>query len=207
MLNTESIVSLYYTDEIRAQIANAEVAPEERLRLAQRALDYFFQRASELEGVPEEINKYLREHEKEACKGHVLGGPTDRLKAVVMHYRNIATSALSGCERFRDDLHAWLRAMVICMETVGNGQTHAEKAARLRGVIEITEGVIEKVINSRFDFNSYYWRWRDTFSSDFPTREILRQKNELSDQVNNLKRQLAEANGVSIEEVEAEPQW
>jgi hypothetical protein len=207
VMNTESITSLYYTAEIQAQIDNPEVASDERLRLARRALDYYRRRAEELEGVPEQINAYIREHEKDACKGHVLGGPTDRLKAVVMHYRNIATSALLGCERFRADLHAWLRGMVMCMEMVGNGGTHAEKAARLRGAIELAEGVIQKVINERFDFNSYYWQWRDNFRADFPVREILDQKHRLADEVNDLKRQLAEAKGVPVEEIQAEPPW
>lgn len=207
MLNTKSIEELYYTEEIKAQIANPTVITDERLRLLQRALDYYQQRATELEGVPEQINAYLREHEKDACKGHVLGGPTDRLKAVIMHYRNIATSALLGCERFRADLHAWLRGMVMCMEMVGNGGTHSEKAARLRGAIELAEGVIQKVINERFDFDHYYWQWRDNFRADFPVREVLDQKHKLAREVEDLKRQLAEAKGVPVEEIQTEPQW
>lgn len=207
MLNTKSIEELYYNDTIRAQIADPTIVSDERLRLLQRALDYYQQRATELEGVPEQINTYLREHEKDACKGHVLGGPTDRLKAVIMHYRNIATSALLGCERFRADLHAWLRGMVMCMEMVGNGGTHSEKAARLRGAIELAEGVIQKVINERFDFDHYYWQWRDNFRADFPVREVLDQKHKLAREVEDLKQQLAEAKGVPVEEIQTEPQW
>jgi hypothetical protein len=201
MLNTTGIDDLYYNDQIKAMIADPTFPAEEKIELLEKAIWNYRARASELEGVPEEINAYLREHEKDACKGFVMGDPTSRLKAVIMHYRNIATSALSGCERFRDDLHAWLRGMVICLEMTGNAQTHAEKGARLRGAIELTEGVIEKIINARFDFNNYYWRWKDTFSSDFPTREILDQKHRLQGEVNDLKRQLAEAKGVPVEEI------
>lgn len=104
-------------------------------------------------------------------------------------------------ERFRDDLHAWLRGMAICLDMVGNAGTHSEKNARLRGAIEVTEQTIQKVIDQRFNFDNPYWRWKDTFASDFPTREILEQKHRLADEVQDLKRQLAEAKGVSVEEI------
>jgi hypothetical protein len=109
----------------------------------------------------------------------VMGGPAARLRVVIKHYRDMVTNSLASSEKFRDDLHAWLRGMAICLDMVANGSTHSEKNARLRGAIEVTEQTIQKVIDQRFNFDNLYWRWQDTFKSDFPTREILRRKNEL----------------------------
>jgi hypothetical protein len=206
-MRTEDIDRLYYNDDIKAKVTNPEVTEAAKIEALTTAVNYYRQRATELEGVPEEINAYLREHEAELSRQHWEHRPGDRLKGVIQHYRGVATNALLGCERFRDDLHAWLRGMVICLEMTGNAGTHAEKAARLRGAIELTEAVIGKIVSARFDFNSAYWRWKDTFSSDFPTREILEQKHRLARDVEDLKRQLAEAKGVPVEEIQTEPQW
>jgi len=201
MLNTETIDKIYYNDEIKARIADADTTVDYKVKALAEALQHYRERALELEGVPEEINKYIREHEQEVCKGYVMGGAPARLRTVIQHYRGIATNALSSCERFRDDLHAWLRGMVICLEMTGNAGTHAEKGARLRGAIEIAEATIQKVIDNRFDFDSPYWRWKDTFRSDFPTRELLEQKHNLQRELEEAKRQIAELRGVKPEEV------
>lgn len=200
-MNTESIDKIYYDETIQAEIANPEITVEAKIQKLTDALTHYRGRALELEGVPEEINKYIREHEQEVCKGYVMGGPAARLKVVIRHYRDMVTNSLTSCERFRDDLHAWMRGMILCLEMTGNAGTHAEKAARLRGAIELAEAVVEKIINQRFNFDSPYWRWKDTFTSDFPTREIMRRKNELEGELKEAKRQIADLGGVKEEDV------
>jgi hypothetical protein len=75
------------------------------------------------------------------------------------------------------------------LEMVGNGYTHQEKGARLRGMIELLEGNIEKLQNAQLDFTRTYWHWEDAFKSDFPTRELVRRIHELESEVETLKKE------------------
>lgn len=204
-MRVEDIDKIYFNDDIKSQVTGPNVKEDVKVAALLNIVNHYRERAKELEPIPAEIDAYLRENERDICRSSF--GTMERLKTVIGHYRSVATDALVGCERFRDDLHAWLRGMVICMETVGNADTHKEKNARLRGAIEVAESTIAQVIKQRFDFRSTYWNWRDTFGSDFPTRELMRRKNELASEVEDLKRQLAEAKGVPVEEIQAGVAW
>lgn len=110
-----------------------------------------------------------------------------RVDRVIRHYQNIATSQLTGSKKFRDEMLTYLRALAMILETVGNAGTHAEKAARLRGVVELLESTIQKLWEVEFDFQWAHWREPDVFRSDYPVVTYIRRIRELEHELERAK--------------------
>lgn len=115
----------------------------------------------------------------------------DRLNAVLRTSADSLNNQLSGIRAFRDDMITWLRAINIVIGMVGNGATHAEKAARLRGIAELIDGYIDKLRQEQFDF-SHDWRlFADVFRSDLPTRGYVARIHELEEKIKELEQKEA----------------
>lgn len=98
---------------------------------------------------------------------------SEQIIALIRNYEYETTQALAGVKCFRDDTRMWLQAMVIVANTIGNAGTHREKDARLRGMIEILETVIEKLRTEQSDFDSSYFRWPNLYRSEYPVRRYM----------------------------------
>lgn len=84
------------------------------------------------------------------------------------------------------DYLTYFRALVIVLEMTGQAATHREKDARLRGAIELLEGMIQKLRYSDLGAMLGGFRWPDIFRSDWPQQRLL-------DRVRVLEAELAEA--------------
>ena len=102
-----------------------------------------------------------------------------RVADVIRHHKDMAVNQMTGAQSFRDDVVVWLRALAMNLEMTGNAGTHAEKAARLRGALELIESLIGKLHQLRFDFQWSHWQTQDLFKSDYPTRHYLERIHEL----------------------------
>lgn len=128
------------------------------------------------------------EKHQQQQRRYVSGPLSAQVPDVLANYEDLATSAIVGVKHWRDDMVTYLRAMAMVAEMVGNGGTHAEKAARLRGMIEMIETTIQKLRNEEFDFNRSWWHTPDVFRSDFPVRRYQQR-------IHELETELAQARG------------
>jgi len=112
------------------------------------------------------------------------GGELDlQINEVIRHYQDIATDSLAGSKSFRDDMLTYMRALAMITEMAANAATHAEKNARLRGMIELIESTIQKLRDMEFNFQSCHWRKPDVFRSDYPVLQYIRRIHELEHQI------------------------
>lgn len=138
-----------------------------------------------------EIGRMVNEFEKTAGDHHYYGGDglAKRLHRLISHYNMTAANALATTKSFRDDMLTWLRAMSLVGEMAGNAGTHAEKNARLRGMVELIESAIQKIQNQRMEFNYRWWNHEDIFKSDYPVRQFVDRIHELERENESLKQQ------------------
>lgn len=137
----------------------------------------------------ETLNALIQEHSK--TQRVYLGystSPAERVRTIVEHYRSTATQALENMKRHRDDEVVYLRAMAMILEMVGNASTHREKAARLRGCIELIESGITRLREMDFEIaRTYHWM-PDLFRSDYPVRKYMDELSELKRELEELKK-------------------
>lgn len=132
------------------------------------------------------IDEIINEH-SEKIHTYYCGNRADKIRSIISHYNNLANNTLLNIKAFREDLLVWMRAIAMIAEMIGNGATHAEKGARIRGLIEFLETCIEKVRKMEIDFSFGYWSFPDIWRSDYPVRDILRQNFELKRELETLK--------------------
>ncbi len=138
----------------------------------------------------EQIRKTIDSHEDQQHFKY-CGPLPERLKEVLAWYHNRTVQTIDGVRQFRDDLLIYFRALSLTLEMTGNASTHREKAARLRGAIEVIEHACEKLRREQFEFHHFWRGWPDIFHSDYPQKEYLDRIHGLEQQVEDLKRQLS----------------
>ncbi len=172
---------------------------EEKQRELEEARRKANEAVSRLQTEREQIEATLRQHENHVQHGYATHDLVERVRFALRQQQDIAAGAIDNCRQFRDDLIVQLRALVLCAEMTGNAATHAEKAARLRGLVELIEGGVAKL--REMSFNHPHQRfWPDPFASDYPTRHFLSRIHELEAEVVQLK---AEAKGKNEQPEEA----
>jgi hypothetical protein len=117
---------------------------------------------------------------------HHANSLKDRFASVIAEYENKTARAFQTAKEFRDRMMIDLRALSITLTMTVNADTHREKAARLRGAIEVIEAAIERLAKGEFELNKS-WNFEDVFKSDFPTRHYV-------ERIRDLERQLKELN-------------
>lgn len=156
----------------------------ERAESAERDLDGH---RREIAGLDAE----LKEHEEEISTYY--GAETRRLKlrGLLDYYRNAGANSIASAKHLRDEIVIELRALAIVAEMAGNGSTHHEKNARLRGLTEIIEGAIERLHNITFDaVRDHLWARESLFRSDYPTRHYVAEIQRLQSDVKRLQAKL-----------------
>lgn len=131
-----------------------------------------------------DVQRLIDQHQQR-LRIHHAGSEAEKLRAILAHYHDVATNQLEATRTFRDDLLVALRAMSMIVDMTGSAHTHREKAARLRGMSEVIEATIEKLRRMTFDIQRRYGHWPDVFASDYPTRHLLAE-------IDDLKRRLAQ---------------
>lgn len=134
-----------------------------------------------------EIETLLREHQAKQKFSQGYGSTAERARSSFMHYEDKATRALSDVKVFRDDMLVYFRALVLILTMTGEAGTHAEKAARLRGAIELLEQAIEQLRNKDLETLFSMWKWPDLFRSDWPTRRLMERIHDQERELNELR--------------------
>lgn len=147
----------------------------------------------------EELQAIVARHnERQGCY-RAIGLP-DQVASIIGEYERAATDAIAYSKRFGEDMLTWLRALACQLQIVGNGATHGEKAARLRGLVELVETAIQKVRESSVSYSYSYRHAPDLFTCDFPTRDLLRSLRETEHYRDSLRTELAQLNAKHPEE-------
>jgi len=136
------------------------------------------------------FQKFLEKHEDN--RGCMSAGPVEKkLEWVVQAYHDKAVQAIEGAKEFRQMLIVEFKALELCLSMVGNAETHREKSARLRGVIEICQGAVDKLRREEFNFTNSYREWACLFKSDYPSRHYIERIRELEQERDDLKQKLS----------------
>lgn len=119
---------------------------------------------------------------------------TKTLQAVLAHKRSVVAATLQSVKAFQEDTLSFLRAFSLLLETVGEGYTHAEKAARLRGLVGLVETAARRLREKRFRDES---RWsvsmvEDIYGSDYPVREFASRAHEAEARAERAEKELAQ---------------
>lgn len=145
---------------------------------------------NDIAGQLAEVDEMVRQHQTKQNFHQGFGSTAERAKSVLREYEDKATSALSDVKAFRDDMLTYFRALVLILTMTGEAATHAEKAARLRGAIELLESAIEQLRKKDLDLLFSMWRWPDLFRSDWPTRRLM-------ERIHDLERELKDAQALT----------
>lgn len=137
-----------------------------------------------------EMEDLIREHQRKQSYSQGFGSTAERAKAVFREYEDKATKALSDVKAFRDDMLTYFRALVLILHMTGEAGTHAEKAARLRGAIELLEQAIEQLRKKDLEMLFSMWRWPDLFRSDWPTRRLMERIHDQERELEDLRKQV-----------------
>jgi hypothetical protein len=136
-----------------------------------------------------ELDELLKRHEKSIHCGF-SGSLFDRFASILNWYERNSADATTKNKKMIEDTVTYLLSFKMLCEMVSMGQTHGEKAARLRGMIELLDSSIQKLRNEQTDsiFGSQFG-WGSF--SDYPYQSILRKYDELKRENDELKIQVS----------------
>lgn len=137
-----------------------------------------------------QVEALMREHARKQSYSQSYGSVAERAKAVFREYEDKATKALSDVKQFRDDMLTYFRALVLILHMTGEASTHREKAARLRGAIELLEQAIEELRKKDLEMLFSMWRWPDLFRSDWPTRRLMERIHDQERELEELRKRV-----------------
>lgn len=145
----------------------------------------------------EKINQIIKEHES-SVRCYYAGDESEKIKALLSHYKDKSAEEIGKRKQLIEDALVYFRSVVMITESIGMAGTHAEKSARLRGLIELLNSAISKLRAEQSDsllnnWESYSWSY-----SDYPYRAMLESMNRLKAQNEYLKAKLPEENKDNI---------
>jgi hypothetical protein len=173
--------------EERYVIAGAFLAAEvDRLRDVQ---DWAFDSLAEKYDGWDKLKAFVERMETESHY-HYGGTLIEKACAVINHAQHLAAKAIAEKMQVIDDMKAYVRGMCMAAEMVAIAGTHGEKAARLRGMIELMNSTSNKLNKGYTDELLAGWRFQTYGNSDLPYQSILRKYDELKRENEELKQKL-----------------
>lgn len=167
---------------IEAAFISAEV---DRIRGIE---DYKFSWAVDEVLANQKLMDRIKEEENK-LRHHFCGDVFERTMSVVHHYKSAATKATTDRDELIESMRVYLQSFVMLAESVGLANTHGEKAARLRGMIELLNNTIKKLAQKETDYIFDNWNF-GMIGSDFPYSGIMRKYEELKSENESLKREI-----------------
>lgn len=146
------------------------------------------------------IRQRLREEQEHDRWHHSEETVIATLVRVLDHKRSHVASTIARSRDFQQDVLTFLRAFSLMLETVSGASTHAEKAARLRGLIELVETAATRVRERQFR-EQESWSYSmadDVFRCDYPVRHWIHKCREAE-----AKQQAAEEELKKVREIYA----
>lgn len=103
-----------------------------------------------------------------------------------LHRRELAQ--VTKLKSFQDDMLTYLRSITLIATSIGNAYSHAEKDARLRGLISIIESGIQ-VVRDGYEsmLESWVYDKPDLFRSDYPVRAYIEKNKQLEAEIKELR--------------------
>ena len=124
---------------------------------------------------------------------HSDDNPLGLLVSTLDHKRAAVTGAIARGREFQQDVLTFLRAFSLMLGTVAGASTHGEKAARLRGLIELVETAAVKLREKQFRDEST-WSYAladDVFRCDYPVRHWIDRTREAEAKAERAEQELA----------------
>lgn len=140
------------------------------------------------------IASYLVNREKETRHHYSSRSILEKLEYQISEEERQTRAALAEKRQMIEDALVYFRSVVMIAESIGMAGTHAEKSARLRGLIELLNSAITKLRNQQQEsllnnWDSFHWGY-----SDYPYRRILEKFNDMYRENKGMKKILEENN-------------
>lgn len=132
-----------------------------------------------------ELDELLKRHERVIHTGF-CGSLFDRFASILNWYERNSAEATVKRKQMIEDTVTYLRSFKMLCEIVSMGQTHGEKAARLRGMIELLDSSIGKLREEQTD-SIFGPQFGWGAFSDYPYQSILRKYDDLKRENEDLK--------------------
>lgn len=174
--------------EDRYVIAGAFIAAEvDRLRGVD---EWEFELTAEKYSDWDKLERFVKENESD-IHTHYPGSLVDKTRSLISHYSRDAAQATARKLSMIEDMKLYVRGMIMAAEMIGMAGTHGEKAARLRGMIDLMNSTARKLEQGHEDEILESWRFSLFGRGDYPYQKILERHDELKRENEELKRQLA----------------
>lgn len=145
-----------------------------------------------------DLDSEIKKHE-EAIGCSYGGNNVQRVLSLVKTYQRSFDTAMANSKKFHEEMRIYLQSLAIVADMVSRASTHQEKNARIRGLIEVIEGAIDKLVHIELgDFYSYN-PYDSVFKSRYPVQRLVATNRELKTEVDRLKK-LLEKNEVEVPE-------
>ncbi|MFT3679451.1 MAG: hypothetical protein QM791_04210 [Ferruginibacter sp.] len=148
--------------------------------------------------IMQELEAAVKAHEKTA-RTHFTGSLTDRLNSLVNHYRHDTANMVAKRKELIENTLVYFRSVAMISESIGMAGTHAEKSARLRGLIELINSAISKLRKEQEEDILSNWNFFSWDHATYPYLRVLEKFNELKQQNEWLRKNLKE--GVKIDDL------
>lgn len=138
----------------------------------------------------DKIKNIIKEHEK-SMRCYRCGDEAEQIASILNDYERSAAGEIEKRKHLINQTLVYFRSIAMLCETVGIASTHGEKAARLRGLIELLNSAIGKLQEEQSDnllenWNSFSWGF-----GTYPYQSILRKYDDLKRENENLKERLS----------------
>lgn len=137
----------------------------------------------------EKMVQFVKQKQTDA-KYHPFGTIVEQVASIINHYSSDAAKAIADKKDCIEKMKIYLQSMKMLAEGVGMASTYGEKAARLRGMIEVMNATINKLNNDHQDEILSSWSYGLHSHSDFPYRDILQKYEQTKAENEQLKNQL-----------------
>lgn len=137
------------------------------------------------------INAIIKTHET-SLHWHNCGDEANKINGIIEHYQRRAAEGIAGRKEIVEDTVSFIKAIQLVVETIGNSGTHVEKAARVRGCVELLNTILTRLRkeqeNDLFAFGRDMFTWNH---STYPYQSILQKYDELKRENEVLKQAAA----------------
>lgn len=142
--------------------------------------------SNQLEEAKEAI-KFLIDREEKTRRHYSSYTLLDRLQNHIADEERNAQSAIADKKRLIEDATVYFRSVIMISESIGMASTHAEKSARLRGLIELLNSAISKLRQEQQESLLNNWEHFHWGYSDYPYKRILENYSDLQRENDRMK--------------------